>query len=123
MSNIEPTYNALAFVDDALAFMNATLEVPHNQHITFKHDNIHVTINVHDGAIRELRLVAPIDIDYNLRQLAYDLITTLLSETTNNDACDVTIRERSAHLGYHDDIPQDLDDVVVIDAKIEDELS
>lgn len=63
---------------------------------------------------------------FNPRDFAYDLLTTILSETTNNDACDVVIRERSAHLDAHPDLDGFHGEVfgtIIIDAVILDELS
>ena len=51
------------------------------------------------------------------KELAYELVTTLLSETTNNDACEVVVREKSAH---HENLPFG---AIVIDATVEDELT
>lgn len=52
------------------------------------------------------------------RNLAYEVATSLLSENTNNDGCDVWVRERSAHLSSHEDLswlnlPDDFTRVVV----------
>ena len=77
-----------------------------------------------------VRIVAPMmkmDSLPNLRDLVYELATMLLSETTNNDACDVVVRERSAHFHTHEDLiylnlKDDLS-VVVVDAYVEDYLT
>lgn len=99
---------------------------------TFQYKDLAVAVNVANHTIRHVRLIAPMSsphIDL-LRGLSYELVTTLLSETTNNDACDVTVRERSGHLNDHEDLPahvrrghQRRDAHVVVDAKVEDELS
>jgi hypothetical protein len=73
-----------------------------------------------------LQLVAPIndDVATRLRNIAYDVATCLLSETTNSDACDVIVRERSGHLNLHDDLTDiPSDDYVVVDAAVTDYLS
>lgn len=79
------------------------------------------------SGIRYLRVVTrSSDHTHLCREFAYDLLTTLLSETTNNDACDVVIRERSAHLDAHPDLDGFHGEVfgtVIIDAVIMDELS
>ena len=87
-------------------------------------------IHVHhtnDGPI--FRIVAPMaSLDGPaIRNLAYDLATESLSDTTNNDACDVTVRERSAHFASHEDlryldVPDDLS-VVVVEAWVGDYLT
>jgi|SRR5215471_2972718 len=78
-----------------------------------------------------IRVVCPFSLsdshDYapNARHLAYEIATTILPETTNNDACDVTIRERSSHLHSHADLLSYPDDhsVIIIDAHINDYLT
>lgn len=88
-------------------------------------------IPVENGVIRYLRMVIQPTTPHGVtlgsaREFAYDLLATLLSETTNNDACDVVIRERSAHLDAHPDLDGFHGEVfgtVVIDAVILDELS
>jgi hypothetical protein len=80
----------------------------------------------------KLRLIVPMELldnDDNHRSvffLAYDLISTMLSETTNNDQCRITLTETSAHFDVHDlreyaELP--FASVVVIDAEINDYLS
>ena len=91
----------------------------------FTKDGIFFEVTWKDEAVRKVKLIARSDRE-GLRELAYDLVTTCLSETTNNDACDVSIRERSAHFSFHDDLNSyavsDLTSVV-IDAEVLDELS
>jgi hypothetical protein len=71
---------------------------------TLIHNDIEVRI--HDDYPTELsvRLTAPINHPESERlfELAKDLLETYLSETTNNDACEVRLTEKSAH---HDEGP------------------
>jgi len=56
--------------------------------------------------------------------LVYDLCYSLISETGNNDTCDLLIRERSAHFGFHPDLNvDDEDEYVIYDAIVLDYLS
>jgi hypothetical protein len=102
-------YKVLDFVNQALDHTNRE----------FKLDGIRVIAWSEDGAIRRICLQSPPDNPHNdeLRELAYELVTTLLSETTNNDACEVVVREKSAH---HENLPFG---AIVIDATVEDELT
>jgi hypothetical protein len=77
----------------------------YDQLVTIAPDTTAHLHHTNDGPI--LRLIAPMsqhDEGGDLLKLAYDTITLILSETTNNDACDVTVREISAHLAYHDEL-------------------
>jgi hypothetical protein len=68
-----------------------------------------------------------VNFDYDILAFAYGIVSTMFSETTNDDACDVTIRERSAHFDLHEDL-KELHDlpfatVVILDVSIVDALS
>lgn len=89
----------------------------------FVHNDIRWTGNVKDHTIRA---IVPMEVvEDGLFQFVANVLTTLLSETTNNDACDVTVRERSAHLDSHTDLDGFHDDLmhVIYDAKVEDWLT
>lgn len=66
---------------------------------------------------------------YAARDIAEEAVTMLLSECTNNDACDVVIRQRSAHLHLHEDLEgwyggeEDEIDYLIVDAEVLDYLS
>jgi hypothetical protein len=77
-----------------------------------------------------IRLIAPIDHPEadRLRTIAYDTATSYLSETTNNDACDIVVRERSAHFDLHEDLkwlhdPEHPLHAIVVDAIVKDSLT
>jgi len=93
-------------------------------------EEVHVVAYTHWGDMDkpcvDLRFVAPLTHPQvnELRELAYRLAFSLCSETSNNDACDITVRERSAHLHLHDDIGDyGSDDWIVVDATVDDYLS
>jgi hypothetical protein len=95
----------------------------------FTCNGIHV-VRLRGESEVHIRLIAPINHDQaeNLRNIGYDLATEYLSETTNNDACDVTVRERSAHLDFHADLSELYDSrnplgPIVVDVIVEDSLS
>jgi hypothetical protein len=85
----------------------------------------------HGAQEMNIRLYVPVTSDTNdtdLVAFAYDLVTTALSEFTNNDACDVCLRVRSGHFDLHPDLPthireSDLGDYAVIDAFVLDSLT
>jgi hypothetical protein len=104
---------------DVLDFFN---QIPEGNDFDFTHEGVQVQMGQ-----QELRLIASTDDDRSdtLRTFAYDLMTMAFSEFTNNDACDVTVRERSAHLSSHDDLPEHVrnGNYVVVDVRIDDYLS
>jgi hypothetical protein len=70
----------------------------------FDYQGIHVELTEPDHTTRieyvlRARFVCPLDHPESptMYQLAKDYVEMYLSETTNNDACHVTIDERSAH--------------------------
>lgn len=120
--------NQTAFIDQAISLPDRKPEeLP-----SFEHQGVRVYVDNTYAVIRRIRLISKMDNAEikpdELRNLGYDLATTLLSETTNNDACDVIVRERTAHFSYHDDIPNyvknsQFGEYIVVDVTIEDELS
>jgi hypothetical protein len=118
---------------DSLRVVSALMERPEDEE-DFVYDRFipfdGATVHLHhtnDGPV--VRFVIPMMVadDKAWRNLAYDVATMLLSETTNNDACDVTVRERSAHFSSHPefnylDLKDDLG-WVVVDAYISDYLT
>jgi len=71
-----------------------------------------------------LRLLVPLEFGADM-QLPFDVATLLLSETTHNDACDITVRVRAAHFNLHADISDDTDETkfAVYDVIITDYMS
>lgn len=64
----------------------------------------------------------------DLLTLAFDIVCTALSDLTNNDACDICLRIRTAHFSSHPDIPAVHDnrhpgELAVIDAFVLDSLT
>lgn len=90
------------------------------------YNNFHIVVytDFHKAPYVDLRIVAPLTHPQvsELRDLAYEVATCVLSESTNHDACDVTVRERSAHIHLHDDIGFD-GNYIVIDVEVNDYLS
>ena len=85
-----------------------------------------------DEGCEWLRLVFPMNGDVvdagHEGSFTQAVLESLFSETTNNDACDVKVRVRSAHFDTHPDIPRFVKEDnfgmwVVVDAEILDYLS
>lgn len=93
---------------------------------THTESDIHVRckIGYGDQAPLTMRFVVPIGIDIDMVSLVYGLCFSLIAETGNNDTCDVIIRERSAHFGFHADL-DGLNELecIVYDAVVLDYLS
>ena len=72
-----------------------------------------------------LRFVLPMpDNSAYARDLIYRVITGWVSEQTNNDACDISVREISAHHHLSDADARDVDEgYVALIASVEDWLS
>lgn len=119
-----PVYSQLNLVDAILGRLDDDAEGMDH----FPWQDLQVTVWAQGGAIRKIRLVCDLGNNHEnlLRDLAYEVVTTLLSETTNNDACDVVVRERSGHLKDHGDLVQaglSVNPWLIVDAEIMDEYT
>lgn len=119
------TTNALDLVDAIIASMKANAD-----DFDLLYDGTRVAGYAHaeTAPYMHLRLIAPHRDAEPLIPIAGLAVEMLFSELTNNDACDITVRVRSAHLDDHDDLPDDVRNsdfatYVVIDADVLDYLT
>jgi hypothetical protein len=84
-------------------------------------------INLSDEDKVKLRLIGLLDEHKRIWEFGWELITSLFSETTNDDACEILIREISAHWEYHEDLKEyrslEFGKHVVMDFEVVDSLS
>ena len=113
---------------DVAAIADATLgALGDNDECEFTHNETGIKIRCKFGYGDQppliFRMAVPIGIDDGFT-LAYNMCFTLISEHGNNDTCDLLIRERSAHFGYHGDLdPSDENEYVIYDAVVLDYMS
>jgi hypothetical protein len=121
MNNQSPARNNLDFIDAILEMKDEA----NDEAIAIVNDVTVYIIANENHETDDLRFILAKNhplVDSFL-QIAYDVACTIFSETTNDDACDVIVRERSAHFQHHPDLRDAPNDVVVYDVEILDSMS